>query len=445
MSFPRYPKYKDSGVEWLGEVPEHWTRTTTKRVIGFTTGWTPPTDDTSAYDGNNPWANISDLGPKVLCDTAKHVSDGAVHASGMKPSPPGSLLFSFKLSIGQVSFVGKSMYTNEAIATFLPSRELSLRYAYYALPFYLVRNAEENIYGAKLLNQELIRSAPLIVPPKPEQEAIATLLDNEIANIDALISEQQRLIALLKEKRHSIITHAVTRGLNSTAPTRSSGVERLGDVPAHWHVAQLGTLCSKIGSGKTPLGGATTYVDEGVLFIRSQNVYDDGLRLDDVVFITPAVDEEMGGSRTMPGDILLNITGASLGRSCIVPPSCPPANVNQHVCVIRVRDPDLREFVSLALKSSNVKADIDAAQNGAAREGLNYQQIARLVIAVPPVEERIAIAEFISAETDKISALAQAAERSVVVLVEHRSTLISAAVTGEIDVRNYIAGQAEAA
>jgi type I restriction enzyme S subunit len=139
VPFPRYPKYKDSGVEWLGEVPAHWTLTKAKHTCTFTTGWTPSTGNSAAYNGENLWANISDLGPRVLNHTAKQISDETVDASGIALSPAGSLLFSFKLSIGQVSFAGRDMYTNEAIATFHESPHLSLQFAYYAFPLFHLR------------------------------------------------------------------------------------------------------------------------------------------------------------------------------------------------------------------------------------------------------------------------------------------------------------------
>ena len=122
------------------------------------------------------------------------------------------------------------------------------------------------------------------------------------------------------------------------------------------------------------------------LFIRSQNVYDEGLFLDDVVFISPATDEEMSGSRVRPGDILLNITGASIGRTCLVPDSCT-GNVNQHVSIIRLSDAALRSYVAMFIKSAVVKGQIDVIQTGAAREGLNYAQISKLAITVPPLPE----------------------------------------------------------
>ena len=214
---------------------------------------------------------------------------------------------------------------------------------------------------------------------------------------------------------------------------RDSGVEWLGEVPAHWSTTKVKRLASRISSGKTPLGGSETYVDEGVMFLRSQNVYDDGLRLDDVVFISESTDESMAVSRVIPRDILLNITGASIGRSCIVPQDFPPANVNQHVCAIRLRDESQSQLAAWLFKSALVKNQIDLAQNGAAREGLNFEQIGGMIVAIPPLAEQTAIATFLDRETAKIDALVAEQQKLIALLQEKRQAVISHAVTQGLD------------
>ncbi len=209
---------------------------------------------------------------------------------------------------------------------------------------------------------------------------------------------------------------------------KESGDSFLGDVPEHWNVTKLGFLCHKVGSGKTPKGGSETYVDDGVLFIRSQNVYDDGLRLDDVVYISEEVDEEMAISRVEQGDVLLNITGASLGRTCLVAGDIPSANVNQHVCIIRLKDERQREFVAMAMKAFLIKSQIDACQNGAAREGLNFEQIGQLRLALPSEGEQQAISSFLDMETSKIDGLVSEQRRLIELLKEKRQAVISHAV-----------------
>jgi len=214
---------------------------------------------------------------------------------------------------------------------------------------------------------------------------------------------------------------------------KNSGVEWLGWVPEHWQVKQLKYLASHIGSGKTPSGGAEVYQDAGVLFLRSQNVYEGGLRLDDAAFISDEVDEEMKGSRVKPGDVLLNITGASIGRSCLVPVAFERANVNQHVCIIRGEPPLASKWISLCLPSKAVQAQIDFSQNGAGREGLNFEQIGNMFIALPHAEEIDEIASRLDRETARIDALIEKKTRFIELLREKRQALITHAVTKGLD------------
>jgi type I restriction enzyme S subunit len=437
MTFPAYPEYKNSGIEWLGKVPSEWFVGKLKHICNFSIGWTPPSNISEYYGGQHSWANISDLGPRCIYETTKTITDEAIKNLGLVPSNEGALLFSFKLSIGRVSFTGTKMFTNEAIASFEGNEKINLNYAYYSFPVFLIKNASENIYGAPILNQELIRSAFLCLPSIDEQIKISRFLDYETSKIDELIQEQHQLIELLNEKRQSIISNAVCRGLNSNSPMKDSGVEWLGMVPEHWKIVKTKSITTRISSGKTPSGGAEVYVDDGVVFIRSQNVHDDGLRLDDVVKIPYAIDVAMANTRVKVGDILLNITGASIGRSCVVPVDFLNGNVNQHVCVIRLRESELIPYVELFYKSINIKNQIELAQNGAAREGLNFEQIGELLLCMPPLEEQIQITKYVKNQLIKFFELISEANSIIQILNERRAALITAAVCGRIDVRNY--------
>lgn len=283
------------------------------------------------------------------------------------------------------------------------------------------------------------------LPPIEEQQAIARFLDAKTAQIDTLVAKKRQLIDKLKEKRSALIAHTVTRGLPPEAAKaaglepnpemRDSEVDWIGEIPIHWLVKRLGFMCSKIGSGKTPSGGAETYEDSGVAFLRSQNVYDEELKLSDIVYINHEVDTEMQNSRVKPFDVLLNITGASIGRTCIVPENLPSANVNQHVCIIRLADTSISKFVSWVLKAPFIKAQIDAAQSGAAREGLNFDQISKFSFALPDEFERNAICEYMVRQTFQLDQLTANVESAVNRLTEYRQALITSAVTGKIDVR----------
>ena len=215
---------------------------------------------------------------------------------------------------------------------------------------------------------------------------------------------------------------------------KPSGVDWLGEVPEHWELSRVGYVANKVGSGKTPRGGADNYRDEGVMLIRSQNVYDDGLRLDDVVFVDDEVDEDMAGTRVAAGDVLLNITGASIGRCALVPSPFVPANVNQHVCIVRPQRTKIRQaFLQNLLVSTLVKSQVLALENGSSREGLNFQQVRALSITLPPLPEQRAIADFLDRETGRIDALVGKKRELIARLKEKRAALITRAVTRGLD------------
>lgn len=209
---------KPAGVPWLGDVPAHWNLKRVKHITRHTTGWTPPTGNRAGYEGSNLWATIADLGNAVIHNTKARISDEAAAEAGIRQSPTGSLLFSFKLSVGQVSIVGEPMYTNEAIATFLSSPNYVVGWAFYAFPLFIPENSAINIYGAKLLNQQRINDAFMPVPPPDEQQAIADYLDTETAKIDALIAHANDDIVLLKELRSATIADAVLGRIDVRPP-----------------------------------------------------------------------------------------------------------------------------------------------------------------------------------------------------------------------------------
>jgi len=198
-------------------------------------------------------------------------------------------------------------------------------------------------------------------------------------------------------------------------------------VSKSWPKVPLKYLVRKIGSGKTPKGGAEVYVKAGVMLLRSQNIHFDGLRLDDVVFIDEAVDEEMASTRVLPRDVLLNITGASIGRCTVVPDHFDDANVNQHVCIIRTNPERLHpEYLGAVLQSNVIQTSIRVSENGSSREGLTFEQIGAFEIPLPPLEEqRIVVSEvgaklqvFLSAITEKQHLLSLLTEKRRAVIAD---------------------------
>lgn len=203
---------KDSGISWIGQIPQHWEVKRFKDVVRkYTTGGTPSTSNRSYFDGDNVWISIGDIGnSKYISDSSIYLTDEAIKDANIVKTPKGSLLYSFKLSIGKMAFTTKDVYTNEAILSIFPNKNIDLEYYYFMLPTYLELAATENIYGAKMLNQKLIANALVIHPPKSEQKEIAKYLDHKTATIDAIVGNISKQIDTLKQLRKTLINDVVT-------------------------------------------------------------------------------------------------------------------------------------------------------------------------------------------------------------------------------------------
>lgn len=407
--YKAYPEYKDSGVEWLGDVPGEWDVINIKYLSQVKRGASPrPIDDPKFFDddGDYAWVRIADVtaSDTYLLETTQKMS--ALGSSLSVKLEPNKLFLSIAGTVGKPCITAIRSCIHDGFVYF-PYLKIPNKFLFYVF-------AGEQAYkglgkmGTQLnLNTDTVGGIKVALPSNNDFIAnIVNFLDHETAKIDNLIEKQQQLIELLKEKRQAVISHAVTKGLNPDAPMKDSGVEWLGEVPEHWTVTRLGYHAIKIGSGKTPRGGSEIYLDEGVLFLRSQNIYDDGLRVEssECVFIDLKTHNEMKGTRVLEGDILLNITGASIGRSCIVPTPFVEANVNQHVCILRFTE-NIRDFISYAMKSSSTKEQIEACQVGGNREGLNFEQASKINICLPPEEEIGAVLGYLKIRLPQLDTL----------------------------------------
>lgn len=208
-------KMKDSGIEWIGEVPEHWEMCRFKDAFRrWTTGITPDSKNYKYFESDickgYTWVTISDFLEKYISQSSLNLSDESIKLFMPPLSLKGSLMFSFKLSVGKIAFADKDLYTNEAIVSIPPNNGQCLEYYYYMLPNVLHENATENIYGAKMLNQKIIANMLMVVPPLPEQRAIATCLDDKCAKIDTIVSNLGKQISRYGDLKRSLIDEVIT-------------------------------------------------------------------------------------------------------------------------------------------------------------------------------------------------------------------------------------------
>ncbi|MCH5226664.1 MAG: restriction endonuclease subunit S [Muribaculaceae bacterium] len=203
--------FKPSGIDWIGQIPSHWEIIKVKHKYKMLTGFTPATKTPEYYDKENGyiWITIGDMNSEEIVDSINKISFKYISEFMPEISPKGSLLYSFKLSVGQVAFCGKDMYTNEAIATFLQNPEIDLKFLKYSSNL-IINNANINIYGAPIMNQELIKNAPIVFPPLSEQKEIADYLDRRCGEIDSLKEKLKQKREKLQELRQSLISEVVT-------------------------------------------------------------------------------------------------------------------------------------------------------------------------------------------------------------------------------------------
>ena len=424
-------KMRDSGIEWIGEIPADWEVSTIKREYSFQTGWTPDTTHEEYFTGENIWINISDMKSKVIYNSEKHISDGAVQLASMNISPKGSLLYAFKLSVGAVAFCGNDMYTNEAIATFLPGKN-SLRFLYYTAPIFIIKNANENIYGAKLLNQKLIRNAKIIVPPLAVQERIADYLDRKCSRIDAIIVRQQEVIEKLKAYKLSVITEAVTKGLNPDVPMKDSGVEWIGEIPqfatttcvAHLYEIILGKMLSP-----TPRSETDTLES----YFCAANVHFSGIDYGSLktMWFSP---EERNNYLVKFGDLLVVEGGAGAGGAHIVEETVENCYVQNSIMITRSKGRVSNKWLYYTLYSLVKRDYIDFVCNKATIPHFTKDKLGNTPIVLLPREIEETITAFLDEKCSNIDKLIFQKENVIEKLTKYKKSLIYEVVTGKKEV-----------
>ena len=442
MSFPRYPKYKDSGVEWLGEVPEHWTTLKVGRVASIRYGIGEPPQ---YHDDGTPLIRATNV------HAGKLFNEGMVFVNP-EEIPEQRIVW---LEVGDIVVVRSGAYTGDSaivpdgfgrcIAGFdmvLKSHSARPEFIQFALLSSYLKNAQIDLQRMRAaqphLNAEELGSCLLVLPTMEEQTRIAEFLDRETGKIDELVAEQQRLMELLKEKRQAVISHAVTKGLNPRAPMKPSGIEWLGDVPAHWHISPLKWLTDQERPIMYGIVLPGPDVENGIPILKGGNVKPSRMNLQSMARTTPEIEAPYARARLKEGDLVYSIRG-SIGDCEVVPDELQNANITQDVARVAVAKGVSTRWVRWTLLASAIREDLASGSLGAAVRGINIFDLKRANIPTPPQGEQVAIANHLDTETAKLDALAAEAQKAIDLLQERRTALISAAVTGQIDVRKLAA------
>lgn len=272
-------------------------------------------------------------------------------------------------------------------------------YLYYFLKSkYDILNKNTTGVSIPHLNIDLFQNLELPFPSIEEQKRVALELKNQLDVFEKDFSNASVELSKLAEFRKSILNEAVTGKITKM----NVDFDPKTKLPIKWKIVTIGDLSTFIGSGVTPSGGSTNYKSSGIPFIRSQNVHPNELRLDDVAYISEDMHSQMKRTHLKSKDVLLNITGASIGRSAFIPDDFGEGNVNQHVCIIRTIDDILPEYLSLFLNSPTGQDNINSLQTGVTRQGLNYDQIKAIKINLPPLEDQKEIIKYVELQDQNI-------------------------------------------
>jgi len=427
--YEEYAEYQDSGVEWLGEIPSHWFLKKHKYIAEFSKGKNPELLFDNYSDGLYPYLSMDSLRGKVDSKYAEY-KKGLVLVRDNQP------LIIWDGSNSGEFVLGKKGLLSSTMASACLIYEIQEKYYWY-ICICIEPEMRKHATGMGIphVNGEELRRIVLPLPELNEQTQIANFLDHETAKIDTLIAKQEKLIELLKEKRQAVISHAVTKGLNPDVKMKDSGVEWLGQVPEHWVVSLIKYQCKEITDG----AHISPDLENGEhLFVSIRDIKEGVINFDDALLTSDKSYQYLvhTGCKPFAGDILFSKDG-TIGQTAITPSDINFVVASSLIIIRPNYSKVTSEFLDLLLRSDIVQEQVESFVKGAALRRLSIQNLLKIWGVFPPIDEQKKIVNFVLSQLDKYKDLEAKAEKQVDLLKERRTALISAAVTGKINVTNW--------
>ena len=433
-AFPKYERYKDSGIEWLGELPEHWELSRSRRVFVQRKELARFGDSqlsaTQAY-GVIPQADYEER-------IGRNVVKISMHLEKRKHVEPDDFVISMRSFQGGLERAWARGCIRSSYTILQPLVKVAPSYFAYLFksPQYIasLQTTGNFIRDGQDLTYENFVLIDLPIPPIKEQERIGAFLDQKTAEIDSLIAKKQRQIELLDEQKAILINRAVTRGLNPNAKLKPSGIEWISEIPEHWEVSSIRRQASFVTSGSR--GWAQYSSPTGPLFLRICNLSRGSLelRLEDIERVLPPRDSEGERTKVTSGDVLISIT-AFIGSICVVPDGFEEAYVSQHIALVRIKPSGTHpRWIGYALLSELGAIQSRLMMYGGTKVGLSLGDVKNYCFPVPPQNEEEEILEHIAAVFSGYMRGVSQFDKEIQSLKALRSTLIAHAVTGRIKV-----------
>lgn len=436
MKLKPYPKMKDSGIEWIGEIPEGWKIFPLKIISKIERGKFThrPRNDPILYDGQYPFIQTGDIENSDGEITKYRQTLNEKGLSVSKMMPENTIVMSIAANIGSTAITTFPVCFPDSIVGFRPysmSTEF-LQYFLKTLKNYL--NGIASTTTQKNINYEFLKPLPIPFPARAEQEKIVDYLNTQSLKIKFEIQKNWKLVELLKEKRQSIINQAITKGLDPTVPMKDSGIEWIGEIPEGWDVGALKFIL------KIPItdGPHITpeFLDEGIPFISAEAIKNSAINFNFAHYISQTNhDEYLKKAHPKKNDILLVKAGNTTGKVALVDVDFD-FSIWSPLALIRVNQNNFPLFQFYCMHSRFFQDQINLTVNWNTQPNIGMNQIKNLMVMVPPLNEQKQIADFVDKQTSKIDSLISKTESQIEKLQEFRQSLISSAVTGKICVTN---------
>ncbi|QLD43492.1 restriction endonuclease subunit S [Bradyrhizobium diazoefficiens] len=416
-----------------------------KQIATFTGGGTPSRENLAFWNGDIPWVSPKDMKGEEVLQSEECITVSGLQSSATEIVPSGTVLLVVRSGILKhtipVAINRVPVALNQDMKAIRLSEEVCLSSFFQrwvqGLNDSLLLEWSKQGATVDSIEHAYLAATSIPLPPLPEQEAICDFLDHETDKIDALIEGQSRLIELLQEKRQALISQAVTKGLNSNVRMKSSGVDWLGEVPEHWEVTQLRRVAREGTSITYGIVQAGPDIEGGIPYIRASDMAGDQLPSDGYLRTSPEIDAAYARSKVSAGDLVIAIR-ATIGKPLIIPSFLDGANLTQGTAKFSPGPSVLAEFFFYFLRSSPAMGQFERLGKGATFKEITLEMLRKFQVLRPPLDEQRQIADLLNSKTAQLDRLISEAERAIALLQERRVGLISAAVTGKIDVRGFV-------
>ncbi|HCT7984638.1 TPA: restriction endonuclease subunit S [Serratia liquefaciens] len=444
--YKAYPEYKDSGVEWLGEIPRHWVCTQIKYGYDVTLGKMLQKNKSSFKDELKPYLKAQNIQPTGVDLNIVDLMWFSPEEQTKLLLKPNDVLISEGGDVGRSTIWLEQLdecYIQNAINRVRAIKGNSSSFLNYWMIYLKSADFINTLCNKATIahyTAEKVEMSPVLLPTSNEQLRISAFLDHETAKIDNLIEKQKQLIELLKEKRQAVISHAVTKGITPDVPMKDSGVEWLGEVPEHWDIPKLLHVTRTIGDG---LHSTPEYDNEtGYYFINGNNLVNGKISIGVTAKEVSKSEYNKHYVHLDEASVLLSING-TIGNVAVY--NNERIILGKSAAYVKCGDKLNVNYLMYCFITDEARYYFDLEVTGTTIFNLSLNSIRQMKVCIPPLEEQKLIIDYCFAQENKYNYLIHSADTAIKLMQERRTALISAAVTGKIDVRNWVAPEAKKA